>query len=108
MDKRTLVVAGEPVRVTCNGRRYYSKAHQEAVVAKCLVPGAALVAVALAIKKGPLPPALAGAPERGRELLAPEHAAQLGQQWRARITERRFCPALRRSVGRASRGYSRD
>lgn len=48
MDKRSMVVAGEPVRVTCNGRRYYSKAHQEAVVAKCLVPGASLAAVALA------------------------------------------------------------
>jgi transposase len=48
MDKRSMVVAGEPVRVTCNGRRYYSKAHQEAVVAKCLMPGASLAAVALA------------------------------------------------------------
>lgn len=48
MDKRSMVVAGEPVRVTCNGRRYFSKAHQEAVVAKCLVPGASLAAVALA------------------------------------------------------------
>ena len=48
MDKRSMVVVGEPVRVTCNGRRYFSKAHQEAVVAKCLVPGASLAAVALA------------------------------------------------------------
>ena len=48
MDKRSMVVTGEPVRVTSNGRRYYSKAHQEAVVAKCLVPGASLAAVALA------------------------------------------------------------
>jgi transposase-like protein len=48
MDKKSMVVAGEPVRVTRNGRRYYSKAHQEAVVAKCLVPGASLAAVALA------------------------------------------------------------
>ena len=44
MDKRGLVVAGEPVRVTGNGRRYFSKAHREAVVAKCLVPGASLAA----------------------------------------------------------------
>ena len=48
MDKRSMVVVGDPVRVTCNGRRYFSKAHQEAVVAKCLVPGASLAAVALA------------------------------------------------------------
>lgn len=48
MDKRSMVVVGEPVRVTRNGRRYFSKAHQEAVVAKCLVPGASLAAVALA------------------------------------------------------------
>jgi len=41
-------VAGEPVRVTRNGRRYFSKAHREAVVLKCLVPGASLAAVALA------------------------------------------------------------
>lgn len=43
-----MVVAGEPYRVTCNGRRYYSKAHKEAVIAKCLAPGASLAAVALA------------------------------------------------------------
>ena len=48
MDKRSLVVAGEPARVTRNGRRYFSKAHREAVVAKCLAPGASLAAVALA------------------------------------------------------------
>jgi transposase len=48
MDKRALVVPGEPVRVTGNGRRYFSKAHREAVVAKCLAPGASLAAVALA------------------------------------------------------------
>jgi transposase len=48
MDKRALVVTGEPVRVTGNGRRYFSKAHREAVVAKCLAPGASLAAVALA------------------------------------------------------------
>ena len=48
MDKRAMVVAGEPYRVTGNGRRYFSKAHQDAVVAKCLAPGASLAAVALA------------------------------------------------------------
>lgn len=48
MDKRSMVVTGEPVRVTRNGRRYFSKAHQKAIVAKCLVPGASLAAVALA------------------------------------------------------------
>ena len=48
MDKRSVVVAGEPVRVTCNGRRYFSRAHKDAVVAKCLAPGASLAAVALA------------------------------------------------------------
>ena len=48
MDRRGMVVTGEPVRVTRNGRRYFSKAHREAVVAKCLAPGASLAAVALA------------------------------------------------------------
>ena len=48
MDKRSMVVAGEPFRVTGNGRRYFSRAHQDAVVAKCLAPGASLAAVALA------------------------------------------------------------
>jgi len=43
-----MVVPGEPVRVTSNGRRYFSKAHKEAVIAKCLTPGASLAAVALA------------------------------------------------------------
>ena len=48
MEKRSLVVAGEPFRVTGNGRRYFSKGHKEAVMAKCLAPGASLAAVALA------------------------------------------------------------
>jgi transposase-like protein len=48
MAKRSLVVAGEPVRVTRNGRRYLGKAHREAVVAKCPMPGTSLAAVALA------------------------------------------------------------
>jgi transposase len=37
----------EPLRVTCNGRRYFSAAHKRAVIQKCLVPGASLAAVAL-------------------------------------------------------------
>ena len=48
MEKRSLVVAGEPYRVTGNGRRYFSKTHKEAVIAKCLAPGASLAGVALA------------------------------------------------------------
>ncbi len=48
MDERSMVVAGAPVRVTSNGRRYFSKAYREAVIAKCLAPGASLAAVALA------------------------------------------------------------
>ena len=48
MEKRTQVVAGEPYRVTGNGRRYFSKAHKEAVIEKCLAPGASLAGVALA------------------------------------------------------------
>ncbi len=38
--------ARDPVRVTRNGRRYFSKAHKEAVIAKCLTPGSSLAAVA--------------------------------------------------------------
>lgn len=37
----------EPLRVTRNGRRYFSAAHKRAVVLKCLVPGVSLAAVAL-------------------------------------------------------------
>ena len=48
MEKRSVVVVGEPYRVTGNGRRYFSKAHKEAVIAKCLAPGASLAGVALA------------------------------------------------------------
>ncbi len=48
MDKRSMLVVGEPARITRNGRRYFSKAHREAVIAKCLQPGASLAAVALA------------------------------------------------------------
>ena len=48
MDRRSMVVAGEPIRITKNGRRYFSRAHKEAVLAKCLESGASLAAVALA------------------------------------------------------------
>ena len=48
MEKRSQVVAGEPYRITGNGRRYFSKAHKEVVIAKCLAPGASLAGVALA------------------------------------------------------------
>ena len=48
MDRRSMVVGSEAVRITCNGRRYFSKAHKDAIVAKCLTPGASLAAVALA------------------------------------------------------------
>ena len=48
MEKSSVVVVGEPYRVTGNGRRYFSKTHKEAVIAKCLAPGVSLAAVALA------------------------------------------------------------
>jgi len=41
-------VGVEPVRVTRDGRRFFSEAHKLAVVEKCLVPGASVSAVALA------------------------------------------------------------
>lgn len=41
-------VAVEPLRVSRNGKRYFSEAHKRAVVEKCLVPGASVSAVALA------------------------------------------------------------
>jgi transposase-like protein len=37
-----MVVAGEPVCVTRNGRRYFSRAYKDAIVGKCLAPGASL------------------------------------------------------------------
>jgi len=46
MADRSMSLA-EPLRVTRNGRRYFSAAHKRAVVHKCLVPGASLAAVAL-------------------------------------------------------------
>lgn len=41
-------VAVEPLRVSRNGRRFFSEAHKRAVVDKCLVAGASVSAVALA------------------------------------------------------------
>ena len=41
-------VSVEPLRVSRNGRRFFSEAHKRAVVEKCLVPGASVSAVALA------------------------------------------------------------
>jgi len=38
----------EPLRVSRNGRRFFSESHKRAVVEKCLVPGASVSAVALA------------------------------------------------------------
>jgi transposase len=45
-ESRRVIV--EPLRVSCNGKRYFSEAHKQAVVEKCLVPGASVSAVALA------------------------------------------------------------
>jgi len=41
-------VSVEPLRVSRNGRRFFSEAHKRAVVEKCLVPGASVSAVSLA------------------------------------------------------------
>jgi transposase len=41
-------VSVEPLRVSRNGRRFFSEAHKRAVVEKCLAPGASVSAVALA------------------------------------------------------------
>jgi transposase len=38
----------EPLRVSRNGKRFFSEAHKQAVVEKCLVPGVSVSAVALA------------------------------------------------------------
>jgi transposase len=45
-ENRRVTVA--PLRVSRNGRRFFSEAHKHAVVEKCLVPGASVSAVALA------------------------------------------------------------
>src|SRR5262247_2006208 len=42
------VVTIEPLRVSRNGRRFFSEAHKRSIVEKCLVPGASVSAVALA------------------------------------------------------------
>lgn len=41
-------VGVEPLRVSRNGKRFFSEAHKRAVVEKCLAPGASVSAVALA------------------------------------------------------------
>lgn len=41
-------VSVEPLRISRNGRRFFSEAHKRAVVEKCLAPGASVSAVALA------------------------------------------------------------
>ena len=41
-------VTVEPLRVSRNGKRYFSEAHKRTVVEKCLVAGASVSAVALA------------------------------------------------------------
>ena len=38
----------EPLRVSRNGKRFFSEAHKRTVVERCLVPGASVSAVALA------------------------------------------------------------
>src|SRR4249920_2522334 len=38
----------EPLRVSRNGKRFFSETHKRAVVEKCLVPGASVSAVSLA------------------------------------------------------------
>ncbi len=58
MDKRSTVVAGEPVRITSNGRRYFSKAYREAVIAKCLAPGRHAADSQLGPRGTPLPGAI--------------------------------------------------
>jgi transposase len=41
-------VSVEPLRVSRNGKRFFSEAHKRTVVEKCLAPGASVSAVALA------------------------------------------------------------
>lgn len=41
-------VSVEPLRISRNGRRFFSEAYKRAVVEKCLAPGASVSAVALA------------------------------------------------------------
>ena len=46
LENRRVTV--EPLRVSRNGRRFFSEAHKRSVVEKCLIPGASVSAVALA------------------------------------------------------------
>ena len=48
MNPKDRRVPVEPLRVSRNGKRFFSEAHKQAVVEKCLVPGASVSAVALA------------------------------------------------------------
>lgn len=48
MNPKNRRVPVEPLRVSRNGRRFFSEAHKRAVVEKCLVPGVSVSAVALA------------------------------------------------------------
>jgi transposase len=48
MKRENRRVPVEPLRVSRNGKRFFSEAHKRAVVEKCLVPGASVSAVALA------------------------------------------------------------
>jgi len=48
MKQENRRVPVEPLRVSRNGKRYFSEAHKRAVVEKCLAPGASVSAVALA------------------------------------------------------------
>ena len=46
VEPTTVVI--EPLRVTRNGKRFFSKEHKRAVVERCLAPGASVAGVALA------------------------------------------------------------
>lgn len=48
MKQENRRVPVEPLRVSRNGKRFFSESHKRAVVEKCLVPGASVSAVALA------------------------------------------------------------
>jgi len=48
MKRENRRVPVEPLRVSRNGKRFFSDGHKRAVVQKCLVPGASVSAIALA------------------------------------------------------------
>lgn len=48
MRKDAVRMSVEPVRVTRNGRRYFSAAHKRAVIEQAMAPGASLAAVSMA------------------------------------------------------------